>query len=215
MWALFFINIFLSECFPNVLFSQESIGTLNNPIIDSNMTLEQAFEGISKDCPLYIRNRQQLISVKYYSFDNEIHQGQLVIDRDLVNDIEFAFQEALKEKYPINSVIPISYLSFRKDGKWDDNLSMEANNTSCFNYREITGSRSLSLHARGRAIDINPVQNPYINGNVKLPFNSEYNITAKGTLTRENIIVRTLLSRGWVWGGDWASPKDYQHLEKV
>ena len=45
-------------------------------------------------------------------------------------------------------------------------------------------------------------------------FNSGYSLTAKGTLTRENIIVSSLLSRGWVWGGDWSSPKDYQHLEK-
>ena len=206
--------IFLFNLFPIVLYSQDIIGTYNNPIIDSNMTIEQAFDGISTNCPLYIKNRQQLISLKYYSFDNKIHQGQLVIDKDLVSDIEFAFQEALKLRFPIYSVIPVSHISFRKDGKWDDNLSMEANNTSCFNYREITGGRSLSLHARGRAIDINPVQNPYINGNVKLPFNSGYSLTAKGTLTRENIIVSSLLSRGWVWGGDWSSPKDYQHLEK-
>jgi len=198
----------------SALYSQENIGTFENPIIDSNMSFEQAFEGISQDCPLYIKNRQRLISVKYYSFDNKIHQGQLIIDRDLVNDIEFAFQEALKEKFPIYSVIPISHISFRKNGKWDDNLSMEANNTSSFNYREITGRQRLSLHARGRAIDINPVQNPYINGNIILPLNSNYNRAARGTLTRENIIVISLLSRGWVWGGNWTTPKDYQHLQK-
>ena len=90
------------------LHSQDSIGTYENPIIDSNMSFEQALDGLSQDCPSYIRDRQRLIDVKYYSFDNKIHQGQLVIDRDLVADIEFAFQEAIKVRLPIFSVIPMS-----------------------------------------------------------------------------------------------------------
>ena len=193
---------------------EEIVGTYENPIIDSDMSYEQAFEGLSAHCPLNIKNRQRLINVKYYSFDNRIHQGQMVIDRDLADDIEFAFREALKEKFPVNSVIPISHVSFRGNGLWDDNLSMEANNSSCFNYRTITGRQTISLHASGRAVDINPLQNPYIRGNTVLPVNSYYNPDVRGTLTRESIIVRSLLSRGWKWGGNWTSPKDYQHLEK-
>jgi len=193
---------------------EDIIGTFENPIIDSNMSYEQAFAGLPANCPLDIKNKQRLINVNYYSFDNRVHQGQLVIDVDLVDDIEFAFQEALREKFPINSVIPMSHVSFRRNGIWDDNLSMEANNTSCFNYRTITGSQSLSMHARGRAIDINPLQNPYIRGDTILPDNSNYNPEVRGTLTGNNIIVRTLLSRGWVWGGNWTALKDYQHLEK-
>jgi hypothetical protein len=189
-------------------------GTCENPIIDSAMSYEQALDGLSANCPLNIKNRQSLINVKYFSFENKIHQGQLVIDRDLADDIEFAFGEALKEKFQIFSVIPMSDVSFRKNGMWDDNLSMEANNTSCFNYRTITGSNIISLHASGRAVDINPVQNPYISGNTILPANSIYDPDVRGTLTGENVIVRTLLSRGWEWGGDWSGLKDYQHLEK-
>ena len=189
-------------------------GTYENPIIDSDMSFEEALEGLSANCPLNIRDRQCLIDVKYFSFDNRIHQGQLVIDRDLADDIEFAFEEALIENFPISSVIPISHISFRKNDMWDDNLSMEANNTSCFNYRTITGSRNISLHASGRAVDINPLQNPYVRGNTVLPANSSYNPDDRGTLTSDNIIVRTLVSRGWEWGGNWSSPKDYQHLEK-
>ena len=194
--------------------SISNIGTYENPIIDSDMSYEQAFEGLSANCPLNMKNRQLLINVKYYSFDNRIHQGQLVIDRDLADDIEFAFHEALREKFQVFSVIPMSHVSFRRNGLWDDNLSMEANNTSCFNYRAITGGQSISLHASGKAVDINPLQNPYIRGNTKLPVNSNYNPGIRGTLTSENIIVRSLLSRGWKWGGDWTSLKDYQHLEK-
>jgi hypothetical protein len=200
--------------FPFFCGAQANIGTYDNPIIDSNMTYQQAFEGLSANCPVSIKERQRLVTVKYYSFDNRIHQGQLVIDMDLVKDIEFAFEQALKAKFPIYSVIPISHMLFRKNGNWDDDLSMEANNTSAFNYRTITGGQTLSMHARGRAIDINPVQNPYINGRIVLPPNSIYNARVAGTLTGDNIIVKTLLARGWSWGGNWASPKDYQHLEK-
>jgi hypothetical protein len=194
--------------------AEKTIGTYRNPIIDSDMAYEEAFEGLSIECPLYIKERLLLITVKYYSFDNKIHQGQLIIDMDLADDIESAFNEALKEKFPIHSVIPVSHISFRKNGIWDDNLSMEANNTSGFNYRTITGGQTLSMHARGRAIDINPVQNPYILGSISLPANSSYDPEIDGTLTHDNVIVRTLVSRGWTWGGNWITPKDYQHLEK-
>jgi hypothetical protein len=200
--------------FPFLCGAQANIGTYDNPIIDSNMTYQQAFEGLSANCPSGIKERQRLVTVKYYSFDHKIHQGQLVIDMDLVKDIEFAFEQALMEKFPIYSVIPISHISFRKNGKWDDDLSMEANNTSAFNYRVITGGQNLSMHARGRAIDINPVQNPYINGRIVLPPNSIYNAGVAGALTGDNIIVRSLVSRGWSWGGNWTALKDYQHLEK-
>ncbi|MCL2800675.1 MAG: M15 family metallopeptidase [Treponema sp.] len=186
------------------------LGSFENPIIDSDMTYEEAFFGLSAQCPPHIRERQRLITVKYYSFDGKVHQGQLVIDMDLIDDIEFAFSEALKEKFSIHSVIPISHSNFR----WNDNLSMTANNTSAFNYRMIAGTQTLSMHARGRAVDINPVQNPYIRGNVRLPANSTYNPNTIGTLTNDNIIVKSLVSRGWTWGGNWTALKDYQHLEK-
>jgi hypothetical protein len=206
--------IFILLVLPGSLYSDDDTGTYENPIIDSNMSIEQAFQGLSSDCPQSIKSRQRLICVKYYSFDGKIHQGQLVIDMDLVDDIEFAFEEALKESFPIYSVIPLSHAHFMKNGRWDDNASMEANNTSCFNYRRITGGQKLSLHATGRAIDINPAQNPYIKGNVVLPANSDYAPAVDGTLTTDSIIVKSLIARGWVWGGNWADLKDYQHLEK-
>jgi len=215
--AIIFLSysiIFLSSFEENTALSSYAAGTLENPVIDSNMTYEQALDGISVLCPPYIKDRQRLISVKYLSFDNKIHQGQLVIDKDLTDDIEFAFKEALNANFPIHSVIPISHNAFRKNGQWDDNLSMEANNSSGFNYRTIMGTRNLSMHAGGRAVDINPVQNPYITRVITLPVNSSYNPEAAGALTKDSIIVKTLISRGWVWGGNWTALKDYQHFEK-
>jgi peptidoglycan LD-endopeptidase CwlK len=189
-------------------------GTAKDPIIDSKMIEKEAFSGLDPKCPDEIRKKQELVTVKYYSTDKRIHQGQLVIDRELKNDIEMIFALALKEHFPIYSVIPISDARFRKDNHWDDELSMEANNTSSFNYREITGGGRLSNHAYGRAIDINTFFNPYIKGNLILPHGATYDPKIAGTFTADNPIVREFLRLGWTWGGNWTSPKDYQHFEK-
>ncbi len=189
-------------------------GNSKHPIIDSRMTESEAFDGLDPKCPKEIRGRQKVVKVKYYSTDGKIHQGQLVIDAGLKNDIKRVFALALKEHFPIYSVIPISDKRFRKDGRWDDELSMEANNTSAFNYREITGGGRLSNHAYGRAIDINTFQNPYIKNGIVLPHGAKYDPSIAGTLTAVHPIVRTFLQLGWAWGGNWTSPKDYQHFEK-
>ncbi len=189
-------------------------GTLKHPIIDSRMTEEEAFDGLDPKCPEEIRKRQRLVTVKYYSTDRQVHQGQLVVDAELVSDIKKVFALALKERFPIYSVIPISDKRFRKEGRWDDELSMEANNTSAFNYREVTGGGRLSNHAYGRAVDINTFLNPYIKGDLILPRGATYDPKVEGTFTADSPIVREFLRLGWAWGGNWTSPRDYQHFEK-
>jgi len=188
-------------------------GSLQNPITDSNITLSEA---LNKPAPLEFKERQRLVEVLYYSFDGKIHKGQLVIEERLVEDIKEVFSVALENKFPVNSVIPISHKRFFKGGSWnEDNQSMLANNTSAFNYRVVTGGNVLSKHAYGFAIDINPLQNPYIKGDIILPSKAVYDPSAPGTLTVDCVIVKTFKRLGWVWGGDWKSLKDYQHFEKV
>jgi len=189
-------------------------GSLKHPIIDSAMTEKEAFDGLDPKCPEEIRKRQRLITVKYYSTDGLVHQGQLVLDAELVDDVRKVFALALKERFPVYSVIPISDRRFRKDGRWDDELSMEANNTSSFNYREVTGGGRLSNHAYGRAVDINTFFNPYVKGNLVLPHGATYDPNVRGTFTAESSVVREFLRLGWAWGGNWTSPRDYQHFEK-
>ena len=96
-----------------------------------------------------------------------------------------------------------------------DDQSMLADNTSAFNYRTATGSKHLSMHAYGFAIDINPAQNPYIKGNIVLPPGAVYDTAKPGTLGANSPIVKTFKRLGWTWGGDWKSLKDYQHFEKA
>ena len=205
-----FICLFLRETDT----AQCVIQAVNETIVDSAMNEREAFAGISRDCPEAVRSRQALITVKYYSFDKNLHSGQLVIDKDLSDDIQSVFEVIRNQKFPVNSVIPVSQAKFRKNGTWDDDLSMEANNTSAFNYREITGGGRPSNHAYGRAIDINPVQNPYIKGKLVLPPKGKYDPNVGGTLTADHPVTREFIRLGWEWGGNWDSRKDYQHFEK-
>ena len=188
-------------------------GTLENPIVDSDISLSEA---LRKGGPPEIKKRQRIIDVIYYSFDGKIHKGQLVIDERLVEDIKEVFRVALETGFPINSVIPISHDRFFKNGEWNsDDQSMMSNNSSAFNYRTVTGGKSLSNHAYGFAIDINPVQNPYIKGSIVLPPGAVYDINKPGTLSEGAPVVKTFKRLGWTWGGNWQSLKDYQHFEKV
>jgi len=198
---------------PPAQMQQYPLGTVQNPIIDSNITLSEA---LRKWAPASLKAKQTVVDVLYYSFDGKIHKGQVVIDRRLANDIREVFQVALAAKFPIKSVIPISHDRFFRDGEWNsDGQSMMQNNTSGFNYRNATGAKVLSMHAYGYAIDINPLQNPYIKGRKTLPPGAVYMPGRPGTLTRNSSVVKTFKRLGWVWGGEWKSLKDYQHFEKA
>lgn len=189
------------------------LGTLENPIVDSDISFAEA---LRKYSPSEFQQKQALIEVLYYSFDGAIHKGQLLIDKRLVWDIQQVFRVAFKHKFPITSVIPIAHDLFLSNGKWnEDDQSMLANNTSAFNYRAVTGGKGLSMHAYGYAIDINPVQNPYIKGSKVLPPGAVYDQSAPGTLTPNGPVVKTFKRLGWTWGGEWKTLKDYQHFEKL
>lgn len=183
-------------------------------LVDTLVTRDNAPEGLNPSCPQHIREQQELVDVVFYSFDGYLHRGQLLIDRELTKDIQYVFKIARDNRFPIASVIPIAHPGFRRDGRWDDLLSMQANNTSAFNYRQTTSGEMLSDHALGRAIDINPIQNPYINGDAIQPHGAIYDPSAPGTLTVESPVVRAFLDLGWQWGGHWRQQKDYQHFAK-
>lgn len=189
-------------------------GTPADPIVDSKMTDAEAFDGLDPACPKDLRDRQKVVAVTYWGFDGKLHRGQLVVDKELEADVLAVFEVARAEKFPLRSVVPVSHPRFRKNGKWDDDLSMAANNTSAFNYRAVTGGTTLSKHALGRAIDVNPLVNPYVKGKLTLPPGATYDPAARGALTADHPVTKAFLARGWAWGGNWTSLKDYQHFEK-
>jgi len=132
----------------------------------------------------------------------------LVVHKAVVLDVIEIFELIRESRFPIGKVVPIS-----KYG-WSDEKSMRDNNTSAFNYRFISGSRVISNHAAGLAIDINPALNPYIKNGNSLPENCIYDTTKVGTISASSELVKEFKQRGWEWGGDWKSLKDYQHFEK-
>jgi hypothetical protein len=106
-----------------------------------------------------------------------------------------------------------------EDYKGDDDASMAANNTSAFNCRDVTGQPGkFSNHSWGRAIDINPLTNPYIKGSKVLPpAGGQYADRTRvfpGSILSDSFIVQRFTKAGWQWGGAWTDPKDYQHFEK-
>jgi len=170
------------------------------------LTLEQALSG--KEIPQHIKENLVLIDVEYWSFDAREKMGQLVIHRELAAEVEAIFAEIAAARFPIEKIIPVAAYD------WSDDASMEDNNSSAFNYRNIVGGENLSQHAYGRAIDINPRQNPYVKGDIVLPQNAVYAPDVPGTIVSEDIVVSVFLKRGWDWGGNWQRLKDWQHFEK-
>lgn len=175
-------------------------------IVDSRMTLGEATSGLK--IPSYIRKNLSLVNVNYYSFDGKLHEGQVLIRTDLASEVQDIFREIQESRFPIQKVIPVVKYS------WSDSLSMADNNTSAFNYRVVKGTKILSAHSTGRAIDINPIQNPQIRKGKASPPGSKYDTKAPGTITPSSAVVKAFTRRGWKWGATWRSTKDYQHFEK-
>ena len=192
-----------------------------NIVIDSDMTLEKALkQNPQSQAPQEVLDLMGILSIDYYGFDGLLHRGQIVISKNVVNDIKKFFELALKLKFPIKSVIPIADEKY----SWDDNRSCEGNNSSGFNYRLIAGTNRMSKHSTGLAFDINPVQNIYVRYDENLkevfraPTNGVYDVNVPGTLTSDHPLVLLLKKLGWDWGGDWTPEtgrEDDQHFEKV
>jgi|GEM_PF-689536 len=180
--------------------------------IDSNMTAYEAIKrNVGKDCPADVINNLSLVDVLYYSFDNQVHKGQIVVHKKLAEDVQEIFALAYKLKFPISKVVPISDDRYN----WNDDKSVMDNNTSSFNYRNIANSDSVSDHAFGFAIDINPFLNPYTDKKgTPSPSNASYNPNLPGALSADHPLVKKFISLGWKWGGNWKGAKDYQHFSK-
>jgi len=151
------------------------------------------------------------LEITYWGYDNKKHIGELIVHQLVANDVIDIFKELYSEKFLINEVVLID------NYEADDEFSMNANNTSAFNYRIATGSTKLSNHAYGLAIDINPMQNPYIYGENILPIESAAYIDRSnyqaGMIIKNDVCYNAFTTRGWKWGGNWTSIKDYQHFE--
>jgi len=203
---LFFLVIYLFNISSNTQKFIEETQHTNEIIVDCSYVFEDAIKGI--EIPKSILVQLTLIDVEYFSFDDKLHKGQLVINKKVSKDIQGIFEFIKASRFPIAKVIPAVKYS------WNDDASMTDNNTTSFNYRKVKGFKVLSPHSYGMAIDINPLQNPHIKGKVVQPVTGKYDRNLKGTILRDSKLVKEFEKRGWQWGGRWRSSKDYQHFEK-
>lgn len=152
------------------------------------------------------------LTLPYYGFDGQIKQGEMVCNKAISHDLLYIFRAFFSRAYPINSIRLVD------DFGADDETSMQANNTSCFNYRTIAGTNVLSRHAFGMAVDINPLQNPCVKGSRIQPKTAtEYVDRDKDfphKIDEDDFCKEVFSSFGFSWGGDWRNSKDYQHFEK-
>jgi D-alanyl-D-alanine carboxypeptidase len=159
--------------------------------------------------------RLRRIELDHLGFDGRTHRGALIVHENLVAEVIAIFEQLLQLRYPIEKMRTVDHYPGA-----DDELSMQDNNTSAFNCRDIPGTGRWSQHAYGRAIDINPLLNPYIDrAGAFQPRNAgpyvDRNRSDPGLLHDGDPAVRAFTDRGWRWGGHWRTPKDYQHFERL
>ncbi|VEG51869.1 Uncharacterized protein conserved in bacteria [Mycolicibacterium aurum] len=163
-------------------------------------------------CPL-APDALRRVDLDYWGFDGQTHRGALVVHRDIADQVGDIFAQLHRMRFPIEKMRTVDNYPGA-----DDELSMRDNNTSAFNCRDIPGTGNWSLHAYGRAIDINPKLNPYIDSRgAYQPANAglwtDRGRTDAGMLHDGDAAVRAFTDRGWRWGGHWRTPLDYQHVE--
>ena len=157
------------------------------------------------------------VHILYIDYEGVSKQGELICNEYIAQDLTEIFYELYRSEYRLESVLLID----EYDG--DDNASMEANNTSCFNYRPVTNNQNLSMHAYGLAVDINPLYNPYVafrkDGSQEILPASGQPYADRGEsfpykIDEDDLCYKLFTQHGFIWGGNWNNLKDYQHFQK-
>jgi len=165
-------------------------------------------------CPIALTDLRYL-QITYLGFDGAAHTGEMVVHRRYAAAVVDVFHRLYAARWPLRR------MSLVDNYRGDDEASMAANNTSGYNCRRIAGREVWSDHAYGAAIDINPVQNPYITAAGILPRSAARFVTIPrtptslvpaGAIRDGDIVVRAFVHIGWAWGGHFATHKDYQHF---
>ena len=170
-----------------------------------------------EDCTIPVEELRYL-KVLHYGYDQQIYVGELMVNASLAEDFLEIFKVLYENQYEIEKMLLVD------DFGADDNWSIENNNTSAFNYRVSTlDGVTLSNHAYGCAIDINPLQNPYVTYydwgmdtyfDVSVPYMDREDMSLEHMIDHEDLCYQLFIDHGFTWGGDWENPKDYQHFEK-
>ncbi len=187
-----------------------------------NETVKQRITGISypeEGCTIAYEDLNY-VGLLYVDFNGEVQEGELICNKAIAQDMVEIFYELYQNDYRIERIRLID------EYNGDDTLSMLDNNTSCFNYRVVDGTTTLSKHALGCAVDINPFYNPYVVFNKD--GSGETYISPKGSeiyadrsldfpykIDETDLCYKLFTEHGFTWGGNWNSSKDYQHFQIV
>lgn len=169
-----------------------------------------------KGCPVGLDDLRYL-RITHWDFKGGTAVGELIVHAEVAENVTRVFEELYAIGYPVKQMKLVS------DFNGNDWQSIEADNTSALNCRSATGSKKWSKHAYGKAIDINPIENPYISrtGYIshkasepyrKREHNPARGVADKAMLLKNDQATRIFEKYGWTWGGDWAPVKDYQHF---
>ncbi len=183
--------------------------------IPDSVWLRMQGKSYPKDCPVK-RSDLRYLRLSHYDGAGKVRIGEMICNKSVANDLVEIFRELYKNRYPIECLQLIDNYDA------DDVRSMEANNTSCFCYRKVTGSATkVSKHGLGLAVDVNPLYNPYVKGTkVSPPSGKKYAMRRSERkdipmkIDRNDLCYKLFIKHGFTWGGAWRSWKAYQHFEK-
>jgi len=160
-------------------------------------------------CPIALRDLR-VLTLSQWGFDGRARTGRLVVHREAARELVEVFRDLYAARFPIRRMVPIDAYG------GSDFRSIEADNTSAFNCRYVDGTTRWSNHAYGTAIDVNPIENPYVSGGrTAHPASGPYvsrTPRRRGMAFEGGALVRAFDRIGWGWGGRWSSAKDYQHF---
>jgi len=175
-------------------------------------SLARQMTGVSwhRGCPVGLSDLRA-IKATYHGFDGHDHTGTLIVHRDVAWQMLAVLRRLHAEGFPIRRMVPVDAYG------GTDFRSIEADNTSAFNCRYVDGTTRWSEHAYGRAIDVNPIENPYVTGSGTTSHPMSRNYVSRtpfrpGMAAENHALVGAFDAVGWGWGGRWSGAKDYQHF---
>jgi len=183
--------------------------------IDDEVFMRMYGRSYKRDCTVPLSDLRYVRALHYDAY-GRILVGEMVCNKAISDDVVAVLRTLFEARYPIECMVLIDEYDA------DDGRSMAANNSSSFNFRRISGSDRLSNHSDGMAVDINPLYNPcvrvrggvtVVEPEVGAPY-ADRDVCFRYKIDRDDVCYREFVKRGFVWGGDWTSLKDYQHFEK-
>ncbi|CAA6807782.1 MAG: Unknown protein [uncultured Sulfurovum sp.] len=198
------------------LFSQYNFNIQNiTPEVKERMLKADSWR---QGCPVHL-NDLRYINVNYFDFNSQTVSGEIIVHKEVADDVVNIFADLYAIGYPVRQMRLVA------DFGANDWESIEADNTSAFNCRPVTGKKKKwSKHAYGKAIDINPIENPYVNRKGYISHKASWKYKKRvhkvnspadrAVLLKNDKATKIFKSYGWTWGGDWRTIKDYQHFVK-